>query len=292
MPTGANIHCSLHKFEQPTDFTSAFASQHNATTLHNVCIGNPLSQPPNTTLQHAICFETRFAFCQPAASIQFALGLTSFTPAHPCTLWRAVQSRTASFTHEGRFFLFHLLHQVASLTIIVACFLVGCLSALQHPKPPDFCCAFQGTSEPIGSTPAELALPGESQTKGLGPSGSETKCVSLRVDLRSKRQEFLDVQCWVGIIIVHSLYIMVVNGGLSQCCFNGPTSRNVAGIYIGCLMCIVIFSFGDCCRLPSSRSWACRTVWRGHNIWFRSQRVPTLWFGSPQDVQALQEWSQ
>ena len=24
---------------------------------------------------------------------------------------------------------------------------------------------------------------------------------------------------------------MVVNGGLSHCCFNGPTSRNVAGIY-------------------------------------------------------------
>ena len=55
--------------------------------------------------------------------------------------------------------------------------------------------------------------------------------MSLRVDLRSRWPEFLDVQCWSGIIIVHSLYIMVVNGGLSQCCFNGPTSRNVAGIY-------------------------------------------------------------
>ena len=59
---------------------------------------------------------------------------------------------------------------------MVACFLVGCLSALQHPNPPDFCCAFQGTSEPIGSTPVELALPGDSQTKGLGSTGSETKC--------------------------------------------------------------------------------------------------------------------
>ena len=68
--------------------------------------------------------------------------------------------------------------------------------------------------------------------------------MSLRVDLRSRGQEFLDVQCWLGIIIVHSLYIMVVNGGLSQCCFNGPTSRNVAGYIFGCLMCLVILYFG------------------------------------------------
>ena len=55
--------------------------------------------------------------------------------------------------------------------------------------------------------------------------------MSLRVDLHSRWQEFLDVQCWSGIITLHSLYITVVNGGLSHCCFNGPTSRNVAGIY-------------------------------------------------------------
>ena len=76
-------------------------------------------------------------------------------------------------------------------------------------------------------------------------------CV-LRVDLRSRWQEFLDVQCWLGIITLHSLYIMVVNGGLSHCCFNGPTSRNVAGIYIGCLMCIVIFYLGIVAVSPLS----------------------------------------
>ena len=32
---------------------------------------------------------------------------SSFTPVLHCTLWRTVQLRTASFLHEGRFFLFH-----------------------------------------------------------------------------------------------------------------------------------------------------------------------------------------
>ena len=125
-----------------------------------MCIGNTLSQLPNTTLQHAI----RFAFRQPAESIQFALGLTSFTPLVHCTLQHAVQSRTASFPHEVRFFLFHRLHRFASLTIVVTRLLVGCLSSLQHPKPPDFHCAFQGTLEPSGST-----LPGAPKPKGWGP---------------------------------------------------------------------------------------------------------------------------
>ena len=104
--------------------------------------------------------------------------------------------------------------------------------------------------------------------------------MSLRVDLRSRRQEFLDVQCWLGIIIVHSLYIMVVNGGLSQCCFNGPTSRNVAGIYwlsdVYCnllLLGIVAVSF--------SRSWACRTIWQGHNIGFEANGPQPFSLGVP-----------
>ena len=189
MPTGANIHCSLHKFEHPTNFTSVFASQHNAATPHNVCIGNPLSQPPNTTWQYAICFANRFAFCQPAASIQFALGLTFSTPAHHCTLWRSVQSRTASFTYEGRFFLFHRLHEVASLTIIVAHLLVGCLSSLQHPKPPNFCCDLEGTSEPSGST-----LPGAPKPKGWDPLASKPNVVpppngAARLGSREERRQ-------------------------------------------------------------------------------------------------------
>ena len=52
--------------------------------------------------------------------------------------------------------------------------------------------------------------------------------------------------------------------------FNGPTSRNVAGYLFGCLMCAVIFYFWVLHCLLCLRSWACRTVWRGHNIWFRS----------------------
>ena len=171
LPKGVDIQCSLHKFEHPTSFTSVFASQLKARTPHNVCIGNPLSQLPNTTLQHAIRFANRFAFCQPATSIQFALGLTSFTPAHHCTVWRSVQSHTASFPHEVRFFLFHRLHQFASLTIVVTRLLVGCLSSLQHPKPPDFHCTFKGTSESNGST-----LPGPPKPKGWGPLAPNQCC--------------------------------------------------------------------------------------------------------------------
>ena len=94
--------------------------------------------------------------------------------------------------------------------------------------------------------------------------------MSLRVDLRSRWQEFLDVQCWSGIITLHSLYIMVVNGGgLSHCYFNGPTSRNVAGIYclsdVNCNLLFWVYTLP-----PVSRSWACRTAWQGHNIWFWS----------------------
>ena len=47
--------------------------------------------------------------------------------------------------------------------------------------------------------------------------------------------------------------------------FNEPTPRNVAGIYVGCFMCIVILYFGCIRCLPCLGSWACRTVQRGHN---------------------------
>ena len=47
------------------------------------------------------------------------------------------------------------------------------------------------------------------------------------------------------------------------------TSRNVAGIY--CLSDVICNSlFWVYAVSCVSRSWACRTAWRGHNIWFRS----------------------
>ena len=48
---------------------------------------------------------------------------------------------------------------------------------------------------------------------------------------------------------------MVVNGGLSQYCFNGPTSRNVAGIYclsdVNCNLLFWVYTLA-----PVSGSWA------------------------------------
>ena len=40
-------------------------------------------------------------------------------------------------------------------------------------------------------------------------------------------------------------------GPLSHCCFNGPTSHNVAGIYWLSDVYCYSFTFGDCCRLLS-----------------------------------------
>ena len=37
-----------------------------------------------------------------------------------------------------------------------------------------------------------------------------------------------------------------------------------SGLYIGDLVCIVIFSFGVN-TVSLSRTWACHTTWRGHN---------------------------
>ena len=87
VPTGANIHCfCFTDLNTQPEFHFSFRFSAQLQRLLTTCaLGNPLSQPPNTMLQHAICFANRFAFCQPAVSSQFAFGPSSFTPTLPCT---------------------------------------------------------------------------------------------------------------------------------------------------------------------------------------------------------------
>ena len=118
---------------------------------------------------------THFAACSSQSSLQIAPALFLHSSASLHTFVRCPAAQSF-FSSRGTVFLLPLASPSRLVDIIVAYFLVGCFSALQHPNPPDFRCAFQGTLEPIGSTATELALPGDSQTKGLGPSGSETKC--------------------------------------------------------------------------------------------------------------------
>ena len=76
---------------------------------------------------------------------------------------------------------------------------------------------------------------------------------------------FLGVQYWLELLYTTFCYTLtMVNGGLSLILFNGPPPQ-CSGLYIGELMCIVIFSFGVT-TISLFWSWACRTTGRGHNI--------------------------
>ena len=175
---------SALSLEQPPNTSNTLEHTENRTTQRHDRVSVPSLKTSFFTLFHFVSMRSfilqsttmLYSTCSSPSSLQIAPGLSSFTPSLHCPHQRVVQSRTAYFPHEGRFFLFHRLHEFASLTIVVTRLLVGCLSSLQHPYPPG------SPLRPVRNFRASwLHTSWGSQTIGLGPIGSKPMLCPCRM---------------------------------------------------------------------------------------------------------------